>query len=129
MVALYEGFEPVPGVRINGRQTLGENLSDLGGIQIAFAGLQIALERQRAAGQALPHIDGQTPEQRFFIANAVVWRSKYRPEAMLDQLRTGNHSLGSWRVLGPMSRMSAFAQAFGCKAGDAMVAADPIVLW
>jgi len=127
--ALYSAFEPLPGERINGRQTLGENLSDLGGLQIAFAGLQIALERQRKAGQPTPLIEGQTPEQRFFISNAVVWRSKQRNEALINQLRTGQHSPARFRVLGPMSNMSSFAQAFGCKAGDAMVAADPIVVW
>ena len=127
--ALYSAFEPLPGERINGRRTLGENLSDLGGLQIAFAGLQIALERQRKAGQPTPLIEGQTPEQRFFISNAVVWRSKQRNEALINQLRTGQHSPARFRVLGPMSNMSSFAQAFGCKAGDAMVAADPIVVW
>ena len=127
--ALYSGYEPLPGERINGRQTLGENLSDLGGMQIAYVGLQIALERQRKAGLATPLIEGRTPEQRFFMSNAVVWRSKQRDEALINQLRTGQHSPGRFRVLGPMSNMTSFAQAFGCKAGDAMVAAEPIVVW
>jgi putative endopeptidase len=129
VAALYDGFEPTPGQRINGRLTLGENLSDIGGIQIAYAGLQIALKRQREAGKEIPLIDGQTPEQRFFTANAVVWRGKYRIEALVDQLRTDSHSPGRWRVLAPMSQMPAFAQAFGCKSGDAMVAVEPITVW
>jgi predicted metalloendopeptidase len=129
VAALYSSYEPLPGEHINGRLTLGENLSDVGGMQIAFAGLQIALERQRQAGKTLPLIDGQTPEQRFFTANAIVWRSKARDEALINQLRTDSHSPGRWRVLGPMSNMAAFAQAFGCKAGDAMVAGEPIVVW
>jgi putative endopeptidase len=129
VAALYDGFEPTPGQRINGRLTLGENLSDIGGIQIAYAGLQIALKRQREAGEKLPFIDGQSPEQRFFTANALVWRGKYRMEALVDQLRTDSHSPGRWRVLAPMSQMPAFAQAFGCQAGDAMVAAEPITVW
>ena len=129
VAALYSGFEPLPGERINGRQTLGENLSDIGGMQIAFAGLQIALERQHRSGKPDPLIDGTTPEQRFFIANAVVWRTKYRAEALVNQIRTGQHSPGRWRILGPMSNMQAFARAFSCKPGDAMVAGDPIVVW
>ena len=133
LAALYSSYEPLPGERINGRMTLGENLSDVGGIQIAYAGLQIALARQRQAaqraGQSLPLVNGQTPEQRFFMANAVVWRTKYRNEALVNQLRTGSHSPGRWRVLGPMSNMAAFALAFQCQPGDAMVAGNPIVVW
>ena len=133
VAALYSGFEPVPGVRINGRQTLGENISDLAGVQIAYDGLQIALQRQRAgeksAGKPAPLVEGRTPEQRFFLSHATVWRTKYRTEAMVDQLRTGQHSPGRWRILGPLSNIPAFAQAFNCKPGDAMVAGEPIVVW
>jgi putative endopeptidase len=126
---LYGRYEPLPGVRINGAQMLGENISDFGGIAIAYDGLQIALERVRKAGVAVPLVNGQTPEQRFFMANGVIWRSKMREEALLNQLRTGSHSPGRYRVLGPLSNFPPFAKAFGCEKGDAMVAADPIVVW
>jgi predicted metalloendopeptidase len=130
VAALYSDYEPLPGERINGRQTLGENLSDIGGMQIAFAGLQIALQRQQQqSGKPASLIQGHTAEQRFFMANGVVWRTKSRPEALVNQLRTGSHSPGRYRVLGPMSQMSAFAQAFNCKSGDAMVADQPIIVW
>ena len=129
IAALYSGFEPAPGLRINGQLTLGENISDIGGVQIAYEGLQIALARQRAAGQEPPLIDGMSPEQRFFMANATIWRSKMRPEALADQLRTDSHSPGRFRVLAPLANMPAFAQAFGCQPGDAMVAAEPIAIW
>ena len=129
VAALYSSYEPVPGVRINGQQTLGENISDLAGVQIAYDGLQIALERQRNAGKAAPLVDGRTPAQRFFISHATIWRGKYRTEAMVDQLRTGQHSPARWRILGPLSNIPAFAQAFSCKPGDAMVAGEPIVVW
>jgi predicted metalloendopeptidase len=126
---LYSTFEPLPGVRINGHQMLGENISDFGGIHIAFDGLQIALERRRKAGEAIPLVEGRTAEQRFFIANAVIWRGKQREAALLNQLRTGQHSPGRWRVLGPISHQPAFAKAFGCKPGDPMAAVEPILVW
>ena len=126
---LYGRIEPLPGAAIHGQLTLGENISDMAGMQIAYDGLQIALARQRAAGRLPFLIDGQTPEQRFFTAAALVWRAKSRPEALLNQLRTDTHSPGRWRVLVPMAHMPAFAQAFGCKPGDAMVAGEPVVVW
>jgi putative endopeptidase len=129
VAALFSTYEPLPGVRINGQQMLGENISDFGGIHIAFDGLQIALERRRKAGETIPLVDGRTPEQRFFIANAIIWRSKQREAALLNQLRTGQHSPGRWRVLGPLSHQPAFARAFACEKGDAMVADDPILIW
>lgn len=76
-----------------------------------------------------PLVEGRTPEQRFFIANAVICRGKQREAALLNQLRTGQHSPGRYRVLGPITHQPAFAKAFGCRAGDAMVAADPILVW
>lgn len=125
VVALYAAYEPVKGTPINGRLTLGENLSDMAGMPIAFDALQNALKRSSKTEK----IDGFTPEQRFFISNALVWRSKMREEALLNQLRTDSHSPAKYRVLAPMSHMPAFAQAFGCKAGDPMVAEQPIKVW
>ena len=129
VAALYSSYQPFPGAYINGQQTLGENISDFGGMQIAYAGLQIALARQRASGQPGALRDGLTASQAFFHANALIWRNKQRSEALMDQLRTGVHSPGRYRILGPMSHLPAFAQAFGCQAGDAMVAANPIMIW
>lgn len=125
VAALYDGYEPVKGTHINGRLTLGENLSDMAGMPIAFDALQNALKRTGKTDK----IDGFTQEQRFFLSNALVWRNKSREAALLNQLRTDPHSPGKYRVLAPMSNMPEFAKAFSCKSGDAMVAADPIKVW
>lgn len=126
VAARYGAISPLPGYSINGQLTLGENISDMSGLPIAFEGLQRALKR---SGGADRKIDGYTPAQRFFLSNALVWRSKVRPEFLINQLRTDPHSPARYRVLTPMSNSPYFAQAFSCKAGSAMVAADPITVW
>ena len=125
VVALYGGYVPVPGTPINGRLTLGENISDMSGLPIAFEALQTALKRNGKTDK----IDGYTPEQRFFLSNALVWRNKIRTEALINQLRTDPHSPGRFRVQGPMSNSPDFARAFSCKPDSAMVAAEPITVW
>lgn len=122
----YGAISPLPGYNINGRLTLGENISDMSGLPIAFEGLQRALKRNGGADRK---IDGYTPAQRFFISNALVWRSKVRPEFLINQVRTDSHSPAKYRVLTPMSNSAYFAQAFSCKPGSAMVASDPITVW
>jgi predicted metalloendopeptidase len=129
VVALYNGYEALPGIFVNGKQMLGENISDLSGLQIAFDGLQIAMARRREGGVKAEPIDGLTPEQRFFTANAIIWRGKQRQEHLMNQLRTGQHAPGRFRVRGPMASMPAFAQAFGCKPGDPMAAKEPVSVW
>ena len=122
----YSGYAPLPKQAINGQQTLGENISDLGGVNIAYDGLQRSLKRHPA-----PKIDNHTPEQRFFISFATIWRTKYRTEALIDQIRTGNHSPARYRVLGPLANVPAFAQAFNCPPGSPMVRAptEQISIW
>ncbi|PTT80812.1 peptidase M13 [Pelomonas sp. HMWF004] len=122
----YGAISPLPGYTINGRLTLGENISDMSGLPIAYEGLQRALKR---SGGADKKIDGYTPAQRFFISNALVWRGKVRTEYLINQLRTDPHSPGKYRVLTPMSNTPYFAQAFSCKPGTAMVASDPLTVW
>jgi putative endopeptidase len=122
----YSGYVPVAGQPINGLQTLGENISDLGGVKIAYDGLQLALARQPIAP-----IDGLTQDQRFFISYATIWRTQYRPEALLQQLRTGQHSPNRYRVLGPLANFPGFAKAFSCPADAAMMrsSAEQITIW
>jgi putative endopeptidase len=104
-------------LHINGKLTEGENIADIGGLKIAYAALQKALK-----GKPRTLIDGYTPEQRFFLAYASTWRNKTRPEAARLQALTDPHSPPEWRVTGVLVNMPEFAQAFGCKAGDPMVA-------
>jgi len=126
LAAQFSAYEPLPGERINGRQTLGENISDLAGVKIAYDGLQLALQRQ-----PLGTIDGLTQDQRYFIAYGIIWRTSYRTEFLLDQLRTGQHSPSRYRVLGPLANFPAFAAAFNCPANAAMMRspAEQISIW
>lgn len=123
----YAAISPLPGHHINGRLTLGENISDVSGLSIAFEGLQRALRRSGTADDK--KIDGYTPAQRFFISNALVWRTKVRNEFLINQLRTDSHSPAKYRVLTPMANSPYFAQAFSCKPGSAMVAKEPLTVW
>jgi len=113
----FNGYTVVDSAtHVNGKLTLGENIADLGGLKIGYEALEKAL-----AGKPRPLIDGFTPEQRYFMGWALVWRAIYRPEAIKTQVNTDPHSPPEWRVNGPMSNMPEFAKAWGCKAGDAMV--------
>ena len=117
VVRQFDAFEPIPGVHINGRLTLGENLADLAGLTIAYDALTHARQGKPAADRP----DGFTPEQRFFLSYTETWRFKIRPEALRAQLLTDEHAPPKYRVLGPLANLSVFATAFDCKAGDAMV--------
>ncbi len=102
---------------VNGKLTLGENIGDLGGLKIAY----VALQKAMAQKGRQPNIDGFTPEQRYFLGWAQVWRTLQRDEATKAQINTNPHSPAKWRVNGPLSNMPEFAKAWGCKDGDAMV--------
>ena len=112
----FAGYVAVDTVRLNGQLTAGENIADLGGLTIAYAAMQKAME-----GKPREVINGYTPEQRFFLAWAQVWREQSRPEYVRMLVTVDPHSPGKWRVNGPLSNMPEFAAAFQCKAGDPMV--------
>ncbi|TPG32341.1 M13 family metallopeptidase [Flavobacterium pectinovorum] len=112
----YSALEPLPGIHVDGKFTLGENIGDLGGINAAFDGLQLYLKAHGRPGL----IDGFTPEQRFFISWATVWRTKSRDEAIKNQVKTDPHSPGMYRAYVPIQNVDAFYDAFGIKAGDKM---------
>ncbi|RKS94732.1 endothelin-converting enzyme/putative endopeptidase [Flavobacterium limicola] len=112
----YSALEPLPGIHVDGKFTLGENIGDLGGVNAAYDGLQLYLKANGKPGL----IDGYTPEQRFFISWATVWRTKMRDEAIKNQVKTDPHSPGMYRAYVPVQNVDAFYDAFGVKSGDGM---------
>ncbi|MEN2402616.1 M13 family metallopeptidase [Flavobacterium sp. MC2016-06] len=116
LAAQYSALEPLPGIHVDGKFTLGENIGDLGGINAAYDGLQLYLKANGNPGL----IDGFTPEQRFFISWATVWRTKSRDEAIKSQVKTDPHSPGMYRAYVPIQNVDVFYQAFDIKKGDKM---------
>lgn len=112
----YSALQPLPGIYVDGKFTLGENIGDLGGVNAAYDGLQIYLKENGNPGL----IDGFTPEQRFFISWATIWRTKARDEAIKNQVKTDPHSPGLYRSYVPLQNVDAFYKAFDIKKGDGM---------
>jgi putative endopeptidase len=112
----YSALEPLPGIKVDGKFTLGENIGDLGGINAAYDGLQLYLKMQGNPGL----IDGYTPEQRLFISWATIWRSKMRDEAIKNQVKTDPHTPGMYRAYVPLLNLETFHKAFDIKPGDGM---------
>ncbi|KFB01104.1 endothelin-converting protein [Mangrovimonas yunxiaonensis] len=112
----YSAEKPFPDVNLNGAYTLGENIGDLGGVNAAYDGLQLYL-KENGRPEA---IDGYTPEQRFFMSWATVWRTKYTDDALRSQVKTGVHSPGMYRAVMPLKNIDAFYEAFEIKESDSM---------
>ncbi len=109
----YSAFEPLPGIKVNGRLTLGENLGDVGGISVSYAAYHRALGDKPAVV-----IDGLSGDQRFFLGWAQVWRTLIRDEALRNRLLTDPHSPGMYRVNGVVRNLDPWYAAFGVGAGD-----------
>ena len=121
----FSGYEVEKGLFINGGLTLGENLADLGGLSIAYDAFKKSLE-----GKPRPaDVDGFTAEQRFFLGWGQVWAENDRAEYKRLLVQTDPHSISEFRVNGPLSNMSQFAEAFACKVGDKMVSPKPCNVW
>jgi len=122
----YAQFEPLPGLPLNGRLTLGENIGDNGGLQVAYHAYTIS-----RGGSEAPVLDGVTGDQRFFLGWAQVWRSLMREEAMRNQVLNGPHSPGIYRANGPVRNMDPWYAAFGVTEGDALylAPADRVTIW
>ena len=116
LAAQYDGVQVLDSVTVNGKFTLGENIGDLGGVLAAYDGLQRYYKENGRPG----NIDGFTPEQRFFMSWATVWRTKSRDEALRTQIKTDPHSPGMVRAIQPLLNIQAFYDAFDIKEGDKM---------
>ena len=114
LVQQYSGFSPFPGVNVNGKLTLGENLGDLSGVEAAYA----AYKKYTAKHGEPPLIDGLTGDQRFFIAYAQAWQGKDRDDALRQQILTDPHSPDKFRVNGIVRNIDAWYKAFNVQPGD-----------
>jgi putative endopeptidase len=123
----YSAIEVLPDVYINGKYTLGENIGDLGGVLGAYDGLQRHMKENGRPDK----IDGFTPEQRFFMSWATVWRTKMRDEALRTKVKTDTHSPGQYRAFVPLQNIDAFYTAFDIKEGDKMYIApeERVRIW
>ncbi|MBQ2339516.1 MAG: M13 family metallopeptidase, partial [Bacteroidaceae bacterium] len=115
MSDFFSKIEVLPGLKGNGELTLGENLADHGGLQVAFTAFQNA---QKKATKPLGEVNGFTPEQRFFLAYAGVWAQNITEEAIRDLTARDPHSLGEWRVNGALPHIDAWYDAFGITEKD-----------
>ncbi len=122
----YAGFTAIDDLKLNGRLTLGENTADNGGARISLMALKGMLAE---TGKTDEKIDGYTPEQRFFLGFGRVWCEQRRPEYSRTLVSVDPHSPGRFRVNGVMQNMPEFQQAWGCKAGQAMVKENACRVW
>ena len=127
--AQYDSYEPVEGLNINGRLTMGENIGDLGGLQMAYAAYKRHLEA--CCGGEAPVIDGLTGDQRFFLGWAQVWRAKAREDEIRRRLVTDPHSPPEYRINGVVRNLDAWYEAFGVTEDDDLYLApeDRVRIW
>jgi putative endopeptidase len=127
LAELYSNIEVLDSVYIDGKFTLGENIGDLGGVLAAYDGLQMYLKQNGNPGK----IEGFTPEQRFFLSWATVWRTKMREEALKTQVKTDPHSPGMYRAYVPLQNVDAFYEAFDIKETDSLYLAvdERVRIW
>ena len=129
LVKQFDDYVAIDGLHVKGQLTLGENIADLGGLNVAWDAYQKALADAGKTGD--DKIDGYTENQRFFMNWATVWRRGFTPDELKVRLNTDPHAPANFRAIGAPSNMPAFATAFGCKAGDPMVRAEDqrVVIW
>src|SRR3954470_8479280 len=128
VVDQYDAYEPLPGLHVNGKLTLGENIADLGGTSIAYEALQRALAKDPSKRKK---IDGFTPEQRFFLSLSHVWRTNCREAEMRRLVTVDPHSPGQFRAVGPHVNVQPFYDAFGIKKGAPMFRSPDLraIIW
>jgi putative endopeptidase len=124
--AEYGNFEPVPGTKLNGDLTLGENTADNGGLRIAYLALMDVLAKTPGA---VKPVDGYTAEQQFFISYGQLWCENKTDEIARLRAKTDSHSPGEFRVNGVVENFDAFGKAFGCKVGQPMMPQKSCRVW
>lgn len=126
LVSQYSAYEPVPGYKVNGELTLGENIADNSGLAIAFKAYQISLH-----GKTAPVMDGMTGQQRFYAGWARVWRENAREQEQIRLLAIDPHAPDHFRALGAAVNQDSFYDAFGVKPGDKMYVPPErrVVIW
>ena len=117
VVDQYASYEALPGLNVNGKLTLGENIADLGGTSIAYEALQRALAKTPEKRKT---IDGFTPEQRFFLSLTQLWRTNWRDAELRRRITVDPHSPGQFRAIGPHVNLPEFYEAFSIKEGAPM---------
>ena len=124
--AQFDAYCPLPNTCVNGKLTMGENIGDLGGLSMAYTAYKLSLK-----GKPAPVIDGLTGDQRFFLAWAQVWKSKYRDEALVNLIKTNPHSPAMYRINGPLRNLDAWYAAYGVKEGDKLYLppAERVSIW
>ncbi len=122
----YSQYEVLPGLRINGRLTLGENIGDVGGMSVAYAAYHRSLQ-----GKSPPVLDGLSGDQRFFLAEAQVWQTLDRDERLRTQVLSNPHSPAKFRVNGPVRNTDAWYSAFDVHPGDKLYLApeERVHIW
>jgi putative endopeptidase len=126
LINQYSSFEALPGLKVNGANTIGENIGDLGGLNMAYHAYHLSLQ-----GKPAPVIDGLTGDQRFFLSWAQVWRAKYREGALREQVMSDPHSPAIFRVNGPLPNIDAWYSAFNVHPGDKLYIKpeDRVSIW
>ena len=126
LVEQFNAYVPIDDLHINGKLTLGENIADLGGLQVAWDAFKLATRNSRSEKR-----DGFTPEQRFFLSFAQSWRTQQRPEALRLQVQSNEHAPAKYRVNGPVSNLPEFASAFQCAPPQPMARSQDqrVVIW
>jgi endothelin-converting enzyme/putative endopeptidase len=127
MVDQYDSIEAVPGVHLNGKLTLGENLADLGGLWLAWLSWQDKAQGEHVDMTA--KADGYTPDQRFWIAYAQQWCTQTRPEQLRTQAQTNEHAPDEYRTNSVLQDLPEFARSFNCKVPEKMVSPKPCRIW
>ena len=127
LVEQFNAYVPIDDLHINGKLTLGENIADFGGVQVAWDAFKLTEQGKTGTPR-----DGLTPAQRFFLSFAQSWRTQQRPETSRLQVQSNEHAPAKFRVNGPVSNLATFTDAFSCKTGEqpmARAAAERVDIW